>query len=203
MKNHKLYALIIAALLSGCNSGGGDASPHAGPSHPVNPPIKPEPPSTQDIPMLPLEPSKPITPEKPEPPKPTLPIFISEGIATHAQSPYSGTVTRGGEDYLRYNATVNGEPVIDFQDFELPTWAVAYKYEPYLEVLLTNGFETICTRYSWKLDGFGYARPHCLWSDTRNAVPLEDMHNAYYGYSVVETRVWLSGVVGLCVGVSM
>lgn len=28
-------------------------------------------------------------------------------------------------------------------------------------------------------------------------VPLTDMQAAYYGYSVIETRVWVNGVVGL------
>lgn len=68
-------------------------------------------------------------------------------------------------------------------------------------MLITNGSETLCARYSWVIGGFGYAQPECLWSDTRLAMPLTDMKAAYYGYSVVETRVWLSGVVGLGVEV--
>lgn len=70
-----------------------------------------------------------------------------------------------------------------------------------IEVLITNGSETLCARYSWKKGGFGYAKPHCLWSDTRQTVPLTDMQAAYYGYSVIETRVWVNGVVGLVVKV--
>lgn len=64
-------------------------------------------------------------------------------------------------------------------------------------MLITDGTETLCARYSWKLKGFGYARANCLWSDTRAAVPLEDMQSSYYGHSVVESRVWVNGVVGL------
>lgn len=60
--------------------------------------------------------------------------------------------------------------------------------------MITGGTETLCARYSWKLKGFGYARPVCLWSDTRAAVPLEDMQAAYYGYSIIESRVWVNGV---------
>lgn len=85
--------------------------------------------------------------------------------------------------------------------FELPDWEVKYKYEPFLEVLITNGSETLCARYSWKKGSFGYAKPFCLWSDTREALPLTDVQAAYYGYSVIESRVWVSGVVGLDVNV--
>jgi hypothetical protein len=61
--------------------------------------------------------------------------------------------------------------------------------------------EKLCARYSWKLTGFGCAKPVCNWSDTRAAVPIEDMKSAYYGHSVVESCVWINGVVGLEVGV--
>lgn len=88
-----------------------------------------------------------------------------------------------------------------FNDFELPEWSVTYRYEPFLEVLITNGAETLCARYSWQKKGFGYARPVCLWSDTRAAVLLDDMKQAYYGHQIVESRVWISGVVGLGVKV--
>ena len=101
-------------------------------------------------------------------------------------------MSRGGDAYLRYNQEAQY-----FNNFELPEWTVDYRYEPFLEVLITDGTETLCTRYSWKLKGFGYARPHCLWSDTRAAVPLEDLQSAYYGYQIVESRVWVNGVVWL------
>lgn len=152
-------------------------------------------PPTIETPSTPLEPVITETPvatqPKPQPQAPTLPIFIGEGITTHTQQPYSGTITKGGDAYLRYN-----QDATTMDKFELPEWTVEYRYQPFLEVLITNGGEALCARYSWKLQGFGYAKPHCLWSDTRQAVPLEDMKAAYYGYSVVEIRVWVSGVVG-------
>jgi hypothetical protein len=153
---------------------------------------------TVELPIVELTPSVPVitiptpTPQLPTLQPPTLPIFIGEGITTHTQQPYSGTIVKGGDAYLRYN-----QDATTMDKFELPEWTVNYKYEPFLEVLITNGSETLCVRYSWKKGGFGYAKPHCLWSDTREAVPLEDMQAAYYGYSVVETRVWVNGVVGL------
>ncbi|AUR81443.1 membrane lipoprotein [Vibrio phage 1.005.O._10N.286.48.F2] len=201
-----LTVVIVTCLVSGCNSEQSapaqqktviEPTPDTQPQ--VDPPVlvpepeaptEPEPPVVE-VPVIPLEPSKPV-----EQPKPTLPIFIGEGITTHTQQPYSGTITRGGDDYLRYNQDAQY-----FNDFELPEWAVDYRYEPFLEVLITDGTETLCARYSWKLKGFGYARPHCLWSDTRNAVPLEDMQSAYYGYQIVESRVWVNGVGGLGVEV--
>jgi hypothetical protein len=154
---------------------------------------------TVDLPIVEVTPSVPViaipTPT-PTPQPPTLPIFIGEGTTTHTQQPYSGTIVKGGDAYLRYN-----QAATTMDKFELPEWEVNYKYEPFLEVLITNGSETLCARYSWKKGGFGYAKPFCLWSDTRQAVPLEDIRNAYYGYSAVESRVWVNGVVGLGVGV--
>lgn len=102
---------------------------------------------------------------------------------THTQQPYRGTITRAGDAYLRYNQDAQY-----FNDFELPEWSVTYRYEPFLEVLMTNGAETLCARYSWKLKGFGYARPICLWSDVRSGVPLTDMQNAYYDFQLFESR---------------
>lgn len=219
MEQHKACVLcaIVLGLMAGCKSDQTARTatinpPVTQPTPDITPDPKPNPePPVEWVPSTPLEPSTPIVPEpepeNPETPKPTLPIFISDGITTHTQSPYIGTVTRGGDNYLRYNSTSNANTAktaraynsADFQNFELPKWTVDYKYEPFLEVLITNGAETLCARYSWKKDGFGYAKPHCLWSDTRQAVPLTDMKNAYYGYSVSETRVWLNGVVGLWV----
>lgn len=154
---------------------------------------------TIELPVVELTPSVPVvTPPTPipTPQPPIIPIFIGEGINTITQQPYSGTIVKGGDAYLRYNQSAT-----TMDKFELPEWEVNYKYEPFLEVLITNGTETLCARYSWKKGGFGYAKPDCLWSDTRQAVPLEDIQAAYYGYSVVETRVWVNGVVGLGVGV--
>lgn len=201
MKN-SLTGLIIAALVTGCNSEQSAPAPQV---------IAPQPPAQDEdvtvtqvedaveqtpieapvvtIPATPLQPSIPVV-TVPQPP--TLPIFIGEGITTHTQQSYSGTITKGGDAYLRYNQEAQY-----FNDFELPEWSVTYRYEPFLEVLITNGSETLCARYSWKLQGFGYARPVCLWSDTRAAVPLEDMQSAYYGYSIVESRVWVNGVNNL------
>lgn len=204
-----LTVVIVTCLVSGCNSEQSaqsktvtetapDTKPQIDPPVLVpepETPIEPEPPVVE-VPSIPLETSTPVAPPTIEPENPTLPIFIGEGINTITQQPYSGTVTLGGNAYLRYNQDSQY-----FNDFELPEWSVTYRYEPYLEVLLTNGSETICTRYSWKLGGFGYARPHCLWSDTRAAVPLTDMQAAYYGYSIVETRVWVNGVVGFGVSI--
>ena len=217
MEQHKACVLcaIVLGLMTGCKSEQTARTatinpPVTQPTPDITPDPKPNPePPVEWIPSTPLEPSTPIVPkpETPEPTKPTLPIFISEGITTHTQSPYNGTVTRGGYSYLRYNSastentsaasTARAYGLTYFQDFELPEWTVNYKYEAFLEVLITNGVETLCARYSWRKGGFGYAKPHCLWSDTRVAVPLDDMKAAYYGYSVSETRVWLSGVVGL------
>ena len=150
-----------------------------------------------ELPIVELTPSVPVvTTPIPTPQPPTLPIFIGEGINTIKQQPYSGTIVKGGDAYLRYN-----QAATTMDKFELPDWEVEYKYEPFLEVLITNGSETLCARYSWKKGGFGYAKPHCLWSDTRQSVPLEDMQAAYYGYSVVETRVWVSGVVNFKVAI--
>ncbi|AUR82018.1 membrane lipoprotein [Vibrio phage 1.017.O._10N.286.55.C11] len=204
-----LTVVIVTCLMSGCNSEQNapvqqktvteptpDTKPQIDPPALVpepEPPTEPTPqPPVVEVPPMPLEPSTPVTPPATEPQPPTLPIFIGEGVATHTQQPYSGTITRGGDVYLRYNQDARY-----FNDFELPEWSVEYKYQPYLEVLLTDGTETLCARYSWKLKGFGYARPHCLWSDTRAAVPLKDMQAAYYGYQIVESRVWVNGVVGL------
>lgn len=192
-----LTVVIVTCLVSGCNSEQGtqsktvtetapDTKPQVDPPVLMPEPEAPEPPVVE-VPVIPLEPSVPI-----DPPKPNLPIFIGEGVTTHTQQPYRGTITRGGDTYLRYNQDAQY-----FNDFELPEWNVTYRYEPFLEVLITNGTETLCARYSWKLKGFGYARPVCLWSDTRAAIPLEDMQNAYYGYQIVESRVWVNGVVGL------
>ncbi len=188
-----LTVVIVTCLASGCNSE--QSTPVQQASTPdtkpqVDPPVLVPKPPVVEVPAIPLEPSTPVTPPEPEPP--TLPIFIGEGITTHAQQPYSGTTTRGGDAYLRYNQEAQY-----FNDFELPEWSVEYKYQPYLELLITNGTETLCARYSWKLKGFGYARPVCLWSDTRAAVPMDDMKNAYYGYQIVESRVWVNGVGGL------
>lgn len=156
---------------------------------------------TIGLPIVELAPSVPVitipTPEPiPTPQPPTPPVFIGEGITTYTQQPYSGTIVKGGDAYLRYNQSAT-----TMDKFELPEWKVTYRYEPFLEVLITNGTETLCARYSWKKGGFGYAKPHCLWSDTRQALPLEDMQAAYYGYSVIETRVWVNGVVDLLVAV--
>jgi hypothetical protein len=148
-----------------------------------------------ELPIVEVAPSVPVI-TIPAPQPPTLPIFIGEGINTITQQPYSGTIVKGGDAYLRYN-----QDATTMDKFELPEWEVNYKYEPFLEVLITNGTETLCARYSWKKGGFGYAKPFCLWSDTRQALPLGDMQAAYYGYSVVESRVWVNGVVGLRVEV--
>lgn len=146
-----------------------------------------------EVPSVPVI-APPITTPTPQPP--ALPIFIGEGVTTHTQQPYSGSIVKGGDAYLRYNQAAK-----TMDKFELPEWKATYRYEPFLEVLITDGTETLCARYSWKKGGFGYAKPHCLWSDTRQALPLEDIQAAYYGYSVVESRVWVNGVVGLEVGV--
>lgn len=157
-----------------------------------------------EVPVVELTPSVPVvvppihTPTPQSPIVPTLPIFIGEGINTITQQPYSGTILKGGDAYLRYNQSAT-----TMDKFELPEWKVTYRYQPFLEALITNGGETLCARYSWKLKGFGYAKQNCLWSDTRQAVPLEDMQAAYYGYSVIETRVWVNGVVGFGVGVEL
>ena len=208
-----LTVIIVTCLVSGCNSEQSapveqktvtEPTPDTKPK--VDPPVlvpeqetptEPEPqPPVVEVPTIPLEPSIPVPPPTIEPQPPTLPIFIGEGITTHTQQPYSGTITRGGDAYLRYNQEAQY-----FNDFDLPKWVVDYRYEPMLEVLITDGTETLCARYSWKKGGFSYAKPHCLWSDTRQAVPLEDIRNAYYGYSVVESRVLVNGVVGLGVDV--
>lgn len=154
---------------------------------------------TIELPIMELTPSAPViiipTPT-PAPQPPMLPIFIGEGITTHTQQPYSGTIVKGGDAYLRYSQTAT-----TMDKFELPTWNVTYRYEPMIEVLITDGAETLCARYSWNKGGFGYAKPVCDWSDTRQAVPLEDMKQAYYGYSIVEARVWVNGAVNLYVGI--
>lgn len=192
--------LIIAAGLVGCKSETqsykgevelAQAMPHV--EVPVvDAPQVDEP--TVELPIVELTPSVPVVAQPapiPTPQTPTLPIFIGEGIATHTQQPYSGTIVKGGDAYLRYN-----QSAATMDKFELPEWEVTYRYEPMIEVLITNGSETLCARYSWKKGGFGYAKPVCNWSDTRQAVPLTDMQAAYYGYSIVETRVWVDGVVG-------
>lgn len=191
---------LLTALLFGCG-GEEDGSSNSIISNPVliedtlteTPTVEsPDLPPTIEMPAIPLEPV--VTKTQPQPP--TLPIFIGEGITTHPQQPYSGTIVKGGDAYLRYNQSAT-----TMDKFELPEWTVEYKYQPFLEVLITNGGETLCSRYSWKLKGFGYAKPNCLWSDTRSAIPLEDMQAAYYGYSVVESRVCVSGVVCLIVAI--
>lgn len=149
-------------------------------------PLTPLYPAIVTTPLTDLQPSTPIEPE------PTLPIFIGENITTHTQQPYSGTITSGGVAYLRYNQDAEY-----FNDFELPEWKVEYKYEPMIEVLITDGSETLCARYSWKKEGFGYARPVCLWSDVRAAVPLEDTKAVVCGFRVIESHVWVNGVGGL------
>ncbi|AUR82956.1 membrane lipoprotein [Vibrio phage 1.030.O._10N.222.55.F9] len=208
-----LTVIIVTCLVSGCNSEQSapvqqktvtESTPDTATQVEVpvlvsdpEAPTEPEPQQpVVEVSLIPLEPSIPVDPPTIEPQPPTLPIFIGEGITTHTQQPYSGTVTRGGDAYLRYNQDAQY-----FNDFELPEWVVDYRYEPMLEVLITNGAETLCTRYSWKLKGFGYARANCLWSDTRATVLLSDMQAAYYGYSVIETRVWVNGVVGLLLSV--
>lgn len=199
-----LTVVIVTCLVSGCNSEQSAPvqqktvtvpAPDTKPQ--VDPPVlvpdqTPEPPVVE-VPAIPLEPSTPVAPPTIEPePVATLPIFIGEGITTHTQQPYRGTITRGGDAYLRYNQEAQY-----FNDFELPEWEVDYRYEPFLEVLITNGSETLCARYSWVTGGFGHAQADCLWSDTRQALPLSDMKAAYYGYSIVEIRVWVGGLVGL------
>jgi hypothetical protein len=185
--------LMIASALLGCNS---EAQSYKKPVEleAITPQIEspvvelPEVESPEvEIPDIPkVEVTDPII-------EPVVPIFTSEGINIHTQQPYSGTIVRGGDNYLLYDS---GD--IEFQDFELPEWKVEYKYLPMLEVLVSDGVETLCVRYSWK-SGFGYAQKICNWSDTRQAIPLEDMQAAYYGYSVIETRVWVSGGVGLLI----
>lgn len=32
-----------------------------------------------------------------------------------------------------------------------------------IELLITNGSETLCARYSWVTNWFGYAQAECLW----------------------------------------
>ncbi|AUR91270.1 membrane lipoprotein [Vibrio phage 1.158.O._10N.261.45.E12] len=206
-----LTVAIVTCLASGCNSDQStpaqqktvtEPTPDTKPQvdQPVlvpepEAPTEPEPqPPVVEMPVIPLEPSTPVTPPTIEPEPPALPTFIGEGITTHTQHPYTGTGTRDGDAYLRYNQGAQY-----FNDFELPEWAVDYRYEPFLEVLITDGTETLCARYSWKKGGFGYARPVCLWSDTRAAVPLSDMQSAYYGYQIVESRVWVNGVKGLLI----
>lgn len=192
--NKQILSLCVLAI-AGCGSESGTTStPEPTPEAAHMLPIDMGDPVDKFIdPIIeptPEEPEKPVAP--PEPQQPTLPIFIGDGITTHTQQPYSGTIVKGGDAYLRYN-----QDATTMDKFELPEWTVEYRYQPFLEVLITNGGETLCARYSWKKGGFGYAKPVCLWSDTRQALPLEDMQAAYYGYSVVETRVWVSGVVGL------
>ncbi len=190
MKTKIIYTAIVAALLAGCQSESSSVQSTPEPEPTPAPAPKPEP-----LPQKPQPEPIPTPEPKPDPiptPPPSTPIFVPEGISTITQQPYSGTVIRGGDAYLRYDAGIT-----DFQDFEVPEWSVQYKYQPYLEVLITNSTETLCARYSWKLEGFGYAKPNCLWSDVRAALPLQDMKAAYYGYSVVESRVWVNGVVGL------
>lgn len=176
----KIYTpLLTILILVGCGS---DNTAINRPSGDGNPPtenvdIEPDLPPIKEpevnIPLVPLEPSIPVEAE-PEPPKPTTPIFVPEGISTITQEPYSGTVIRGSDAYLRYDFGVT-----NFQDFELTGWPVQYKYQPYLEVLITNGVEILFARYSWKLKGFGYTKTRCLWSDTGAAMPLDDMKSAY------------------------
>lgn len=190
MNRKAIYTTILAVILSGCKSENA-SSPMV--QSEIIPEVKPLP-QTPEVEVIP-DVEEEVIPEPedtPEPPKPTTPIFAPEGISTITQHPYSGTVIRGGDAYLRYDSGVT-----DFQDFELPKWSVTYRYQPYLEVLITDGTETLCARYSWKLKGFGYAKAQCLWSDARAAVPLSDIKSAYYGYSVVESRVLVNGVVGL------
>ncbi|AKU42645.1 hypothetical protein [Vibrio phage H188] len=202
--------LIIAAGLVGCKSETqsyksevelAQATPHV--EVPVVDVLQVDAPTVElpivELPIVELTPSVPaVAPPTPipTPQPPTLPIFIGEGVTTHTQQPYGSTIVKGGDAYLRYNQTAT-----TMDRFELPEWKVTYRYEPFLEVLITNGSETLCARYSWKKGGFGYAKPFCLWSDTRDAVPLADMQAAYYGYSVIEVRVWVNGVVGLLLSV--
>lgn len=104
------------------------------------------------IPLVPLESSTPI---ETEPFKPTTQIFVPEGISAITHRPYSGTIIR--REMIIFVTIL----VTDFQYFELPTWSVTYRYEAYLEVLITNSGETLCSRYS----GVGYAKHQYLWSD--------------------------------------
>lgn len=62
---------------------------------------------TVDLPVVEITPSTPVItpPIAIKPQTPTLPIFIGEGITTHTQQPYSGTIIKGGDAYLRYNQT--------------------------------------------------------------------------------------------------
>ena len=39
----------------------------------------------------------------------------------------------------------------------------------------------------------------CLWSDTRDGVSLDDIRESYYGFRVIESRIWIGGVGGLSV----
>lgn len=205
------YLIILTSLLSGCNSDAPSTTfmltpkptTPTEPTEPTRPPRpnkhlhassmpSPLPPSTAPNP----NPTPDTAPEPPEPTPTPLPVFIGEGITTRTQNPYSGSVNRGGDDYLRFDQDAK---TID--KFILPTWTVDYKYDPFLEILITDGVETLCARYSWKSNGFGYAQQECFWSSPSQALPIEDLQAAYYGYSIVETRVWISGVVGAVVGI--
>ncbi|AUR96340.1 membrane lipoprotein [Vibrio phage 1.223.O._10N.261.48.A9] len=153
-----LTVVIVTCLATGCNSEQSEPAQQKTVTTPdtkpqVDPPVlvpdpdlptEPEPPALE-VPSIPLEPSTPV-----KPPEPTLPTFIGEGITTHTQHPYTGTGTRDGDAYLRYN-----QDATTMDKFELPEWEVDYKYESFLELVVSNGAETLCARYSWKKGGFG------------------------------------------------
>lgn len=177
---------MIAVLLTGCNSGSETENA------PENKSVTREPVEveiadsavtiTPPVPMIPLTPSTPIY---------KTPVFIPDGITTTTRQPYSGEIYRGGDVYLNYDSETNY-----FNNFELPKFTVAYKYEPFLEILISDGNEDLCIRYSWVTGKFGMGKAKCLWSNVNDGIELFDIQQAYYGYRVTSTRVWVNGVSG-------
>lgn len=188
----KLYPLMIAVLLTGCNSG--SESENA----PVNNAVIRDPVEIEIteqvetvIPSVPMIPLIPVTPTH------KAPVFIPDGITTITRDPYSGKIYRGGDVYLNYDSEIN-----HFNNFELPNFKVKYRFEPLLEIKISNGADELCIRYSWKTKKYGMAKINCLWSNVSDGMELPDLHQAYYGYRVTGTRVWFNGVVGEAVNVN-
>lgn len=156
------------------------------PDVPVEPPVI--------EPIKPIEPVEPETPIEPpiEPPK--LPQFHSEQMVEIA--PGEWLITQDGNVWLKWNSEVEY-----FHDWTPPEWEVDYKYQTYIEILITNGSESLCVRYNPRARGFGMGEARCLWSDARESVSLEGIRASYYGFYIVETRFLVSGVKGLSVGV--
>lgn len=199
MKN--LTPVILALILSGCNSNTSSPAPSPSPD-PKPSPIKPingNEINDRNGGIIVRPEDKEINNGsgfKPAVKKKPIPLFVADGIHTLTQQPYSGVITRGGDVWLRYQ-----QKDVFFHNFKTPKWTPKYKYTPYLEVLITDGNEQLCTRYDWKSDKFGMAKEQCLWSNVADGVGLEDMKQAYYGFRVTEARVVFNGVVGLSVSI--